>query len=176
MSLGGKYVFDTMMCLVLPMCIVISCSFVLCVLMALDMFMFVKVILSLICVTSPPPCLCSLVCAYGGVVGYFWCLVFCVSFVSCIKLFDFISDAIYVDLKYDDVFVLWLIVVCAWLGGDLSVMCCVFCAWCCFYDLCGCVYGVSPVRFVLSLFYLCAIQMNPVCVVTSEICCFFICL
>ena len=37
--------------------------------------------------------------------------------------------------------------------------------------LCGCVKGTSPVRFVLSLFYLCAFQMNPVCVVcvvTSE--------
>ena len=25
-----------------------------------------------------------------------------------------VSDAVYVDLKYDDVFVLWLIVVCEW--------------------------------------------------------------
>ena len=31
--------------------------------------------------------------------------------------------------------------------------------------LCGCVNGASPVRFVLSLFYMCAFQMNPVCVV-----------
>ena len=45
MSLGGKYVFAT---LVLPMCILISCSSVLCVLMALGMFMFVKVMSSLI--------------------------------------------------------------------------------------------------------------------------------
>ena len=29
----------------------------------------------------------------------------------------------------------------------------------------GCVIGASPVRFVLSLFYLCAFQMNQVCVV-----------
>ena len=43
MSLGGKYVFATVMSLVLPMCILISCSSVLCVLMALGMFMFVKV-------------------------------------------------------------------------------------------------------------------------------------
>ena len=42
MSLGGKYVFATVMYLVLPMCILISCSSVLCVLMALGMFMFVK--------------------------------------------------------------------------------------------------------------------------------------
>ena len=34
-SLGEKYVFVTVMCLVLPMCILISCSSVLCVLMAL---------------------------------------------------------------------------------------------------------------------------------------------
>ena len=33
--------------------------------------------------------------------------------------------------------------------------------------------GASPVRFVLSLFYMCGIQMNPVCVVcmvTSSSC------
>ena len=59
-SLGGKYVFATVMCLVLPMCILISCSSVLCVLMALGMFMFVKVMSSLISVMSIPPCLCSM--------------------------------------------------------------------------------------------------------------------
>ena len=31
--------------------------------------------------------------------------------------------------------------------------------------LCGCMNGASPVRFVLSLLYMCAYQMNPVCVV-----------
>ena len=57
MSLGGKYVFSTFMCLVLPMCIMTSCSYVVCV-----CFMFVKVMSSLI---SPPPCLCSLsVCGW----------------------------------------------------------------------------------------------------------------
>ena len=66
MSLGGKRVFATVMSLVFPMCILISCSSVLGVLMALGMFMFVKVMSSLISVMSPPPCLCS-VCAYGGV-------------------------------------------------------------------------------------------------------------
>ena len=76
---------------------------------------------------------------------------------------DFVSDAVYVDLKYDYVFVLWLIVVCEWVGSSLFVM---GCAWFCCYVLCGCVNGASPVRFVLSLFYLCAFQ--PVCVVTSD--------
>ena len=52
--------FATVVCLVLPMCILISCIYVLCVLMALGMFMFVKVMSSLISVMSPPPCLCSL--------------------------------------------------------------------------------------------------------------------
>ena len=52
--------FATMMSLVLPMCILISCSSVLCALMALGMFMFVNVMSSLISVLSPPPCLCSL--------------------------------------------------------------------------------------------------------------------
>ena len=68
MSLGGKYVFATVMSLVLSMCILIGCNSVLCVLMALGMFMFVKVMSSLISVMSPPPCLCSL---YGGIVRYF---------------------------------------------------------------------------------------------------------
>ena len=49
-----------LLCLVLPMCILISCSSVLCVLVAVGMFMFVKVMSSLISVISPPPCLCSL--------------------------------------------------------------------------------------------------------------------
>ena len=75
--------FATGMSLVLPMCILISCNSVLCVLMALGMFMFVKVMSSLISVMSPPPSLFVLsVCAYGGVVGYFsflceFCSLYC---------------------------------------------------------------------------------------------------
>ena len=46
-----------LMCLVLSMCISISRSSVLCVLMVFGMFMFVKVMSSLI---SPLQCLCSL--------------------------------------------------------------------------------------------------------------------
>ena len=45
--------FVTVMCLVLPMCILISCRSVLCLLMALGMFMFVKVMSSLISVDDP---------------------------------------------------------------------------------------------------------------------------
>ena len=63
-------------------------------------------------------------------------------------------------------FVLWMIFVCEWVGGSLFVTgSCVIYAWCCCYVLCGCMNGASPVRFVLSLCYLCAFQMNPVCVV-----------
>ena len=83
MSLGGKYVLVTVMSLILSMCILISCSSVLCVLMALGMFIFVKVMSSLISVMSPTPCLCSL---SVRMVGYFRCLAFCVSFVSCIVM------------------------------------------------------------------------------------------
>ena len=36
-SLGGKYVSATVICFVLPMCILTSCSSVVCVLMALGM-------------------------------------------------------------------------------------------------------------------------------------------
>ena len=52
MSLGGKYAFATVMGLVLPMCILTSCSSVLCVLMALGKF--VNVISSLMSVMIPP--------------------------------------------------------------------------------------------------------------------------
>ena len=75
MSLGGKYVFATVMSLVLPMCILISCSYVLCVCMALGM-------LSLISVMSPISLFVLSVCAYGCVVGYFsflckFCFLYC---------------------------------------------------------------------------------------------------
>ena len=61
--------FATVMCLVLPMCILISCSFVLCVLMALGMFMLVKVVVLDQCAESPSLFVLS-VCAYGGVVFF----------------------------------------------------------------------------------------------------------
>ena len=77
--------FATVMCLVLPMCILIICSYVLCVLMALGICMFVNVMWSLISVTNPSLFMLA-VCAYGGILGYFWCLAFCVSFVSCIVM------------------------------------------------------------------------------------------
>ena len=75
--------FATGMSLVLPMCILISCSSVLYALMALCMFMFGKVMSSLISVMSPPPCLCSL---FVRMMVYFCCLAFCVSFNSCIMM------------------------------------------------------------------------------------------
>ena len=50
----------TVIALVLHMCILISGSSMLWVLMALGMFMFVKVISYLISVMSPTTCLCSL--------------------------------------------------------------------------------------------------------------------
>ena len=79
MSLGGKYVFATVMCLVLPMCILISCNSILCVLMALGMLMFMKVMSSLISVMSPPPCLCSL--SVRVVVSGLYCrCIICVQF------------------------------------------------------------------------------------------------
>ena len=53
MSLGGKCAFSTVMSLLLHMCILIRCCSGLCVLMALGMFMFVKVMSSLINEVSP---------------------------------------------------------------------------------------------------------------------------
>ena len=49
----------------------------------LGMFMFVKVMSSLISVMSPPSCLCSL---SVRMVVYWGILAFCVSFVSCIVM------------------------------------------------------------------------------------------
>ena len=79
--------FATVMCLVLPICILISCSSVLCVLMAFVMFMFEKIMSSLINVMSPPPCLCSL---YVRMVDYFWCFgslcEFCFMYCDDVRL------------------------------------------------------------------------------------------
>ena len=76
MSLGGKYVFSTMMCLVLHMCILTSCSNVLCVLMALGMFMFVKDVSSLMSHLPPSPPLLRL-CVWWCSEVFFGCLAFC---------------------------------------------------------------------------------------------------
>ena len=79
--------FATVMCLVLHMCILISCSSVLYVLMALGMLMFVKVMPSLISLMSPPsPCLCSLSVRMVVKWGICGVLAFCVSVVSCIVM------------------------------------------------------------------------------------------
>ena len=79
------------------------------------------------------------VCAYGGVVGYFMCLSF-----RCEFCFLYCDDAVYVDLKYDVVFVLGLIVVCEWVGGGLFVIGSgVVCPWCCCYVLCWCMLLLS---------------------------------
>ena len=58
-SLGGKYAFATVMGQVLSMCILISCRSVPCVPMAPGMSMFVKTMLPLTSLMSPPPRLCS---------------------------------------------------------------------------------------------------------------------
>ena len=62
--------FAAVMCLVLPMCILISCSSVVCVLMALGMFMFVKVMSSVI---SPLPVCALCLCVW-------WCFGFLCEF------------------------------------------------------------------------------------------------
>ena len=71
--------FATVMCLVLPMYILTSCSSVLCVLMALGMFMFVNVMSSLMSVMSPllvcVPCLYVWWCS-----GVVWCFSFLCEF------------------------------------------------------------------------------------------------
>ena len=80
MSLDINYVFAIVMSLDFPMCILISCSSVLCVLMALGMFMFVNVISSLISGMRPHHLFVLSVCAYGGVAGYFFWFSFLCEF------------------------------------------------------------------------------------------------
>ena len=57
--------FATVMSLVLPMCILISCSSVLCVLVAVGMFVCVKVMSSLISVMSPLLVCALCLCVWG---------------------------------------------------------------------------------------------------------------
>ena len=86
-SLGGKYVFSTVISLVLPMCILISCSSLLCVLMALGMF--VKVMSSLISVMSHilvcALCLCVWWCSVVFLVFSFLC-EFCFLYCDDVRL------------------------------------------------------------------------------------------
>ena len=68
---------------------------------------------------EPPSLFVLSVCAYGGVVGYFGVrflceLCFFIVMMSgcelCTRFFrflDFVSNAVYVDLKYDNVVVGW---------------------------------------------------------------------
>ena len=65
-SLGRKYVFATVMSLVLPMCILISCSYVSCV----DGFGYIYVCKGYVVLgqyDEPPSLVVLSVCAYGGV-------------------------------------------------------------------------------------------------------------
>ena len=74
------------MALVLPMCMLISCSSVLCLLMTFGMFVCKSYVVLDQC-DEPPPLFVLSVCAYGGAVGiWFGVLAFCVSFVSCIVM------------------------------------------------------------------------------------------
>ena len=84
--------------LVLPMCILISCSSVLGVLMALGMFMFVKVMSTLISVIIPLPSLFVFhVCAYGGVVvSVFDVLAFYVNYF----LYFFVCNDVWLSAVY----------------------------------------------------------------------------
>ena len=70
MSLGGKYVFGTVRCLILPMCILTSCSSVLYVLMALSYVVLDEC-------DDPSPGLCS---RYVRKLVYFWCFSFMCEF------------------------------------------------------------------------------------------------
>ena len=60
------------------------------------------------------------------------------------------------------IFVRWFVVVCEFVGDELLCCLCLM-----LLRFVWVLDGASPGSFVLSLFYLCAFQMNPVCVVTS---------
>ena len=110
---------------------------------------------------DPPSCLCSL---SVHMVVIFWWFSFLCEF--CFLYCDMSMFCPLVDCC-----------LCEWVGGVLLMMC-----WMCLALLlrvvCVCEW-LSPVRFVLSLLYLCAFQMNPVCVVCvwlylMEVCCLFV--
>ena len=56
--LGGMYMLAMCTCLCCVRCIFVICSSVFCVFMWVGMFSGVKVIMFLMFVMSPPPCLC----------------------------------------------------------------------------------------------------------------------
>ena len=85
-------------------------------------------------------------------------------FAFCMR---FVSDAVYVDLKYDDVFVLWLIVVCEWVGGSFvsDGLCLVLllrfvwvCEWCISSQVC-----------TVTVLSVCISDEPSVCLVTSDL-------
>ena len=80
MSLGGKCAFATVMSLVLPMCILISCRSVLCVLMVLGIVYVCEGYVVLHQCDEPLSLFVLSVCACGGVVGYLWCFSFLCEF------------------------------------------------------------------------------------------------
>ena len=75
---------STVMCLSLHMCILISCS-VVCV-DGLGYVYVYEIYVVLDQCDKPPSLFVLSVCAYGGVVGYFWCFGFLCEFVSCIVI------------------------------------------------------------------------------------------
>ena len=71
--------FATVMSLVLPMCILISYSSVVCV----DGIGYVYVCAGYVVLDQcdePPSLFVLSVCVYGGIVGYFWCFSFLYEF------------------------------------------------------------------------------------------------
>lgn len=59
-SRGGMYMFASVICFVVLRWILVSCSSVFCVFIFLGMSSSVKVMLFLMYVSRPPPCLCVL--------------------------------------------------------------------------------------------------------------------
>ena len=47
--------------------------------------------------------------------------------------------------------------------------CCVVCAWCYCYVLCGCVNGASPVKFAFPVLYVCISDAPSICCVWGYI-------
>ena len=82
LSRGGMYMLATVMCLVLFMCMVVSCSSVVFVLMVGGKSVVVKGMLSCMNVMSPPPVLCVLSVRRVVKLGIFGVLALEVSLVS----------------------------------------------------------------------------------------------
>ena len=99
LSRGAMYMFAIVMCFVLFMLSLTSCSSVLCWFMAIWMSVMVHAMLFLISVISPPPLLCSrsVLTTASYFVSFISWIVIVFSWVTCMMCFSFSSFFLYLQ-------------------------------------------------------------------------------